>query len=93
MAIVFTNCPQCGGRLDESENKIVPGKTVWRCGRCQIYRLEKDNLWIDRATHPDVAKALLARAEKLEDDLEKEQRFRDMLESDIDDDPRWTRLW
>ncbi len=89
MGVNWTNCPECGGELSRTA-KLIPGETVVACRRCKRYQLQGDK-WIDAEHVQDVRTALLERLEALKTEQSPEGRYRQMMESDIED-PRWETL-
>ncbi len=89
MGVNWTNCPECGGELSRTA-KLIPGETVVACRRCKRYQLQGDQ-WIDAEHVQDVRTALLERLEALKTEQSPEGRYRQMMESDIED-PRWETL-
>ena len=78
MAIIINDyCPRCGGLRNRKEG-IIEDVAVLGCKSCKLFWLEGDDV-----ACVDV-NALKVRLEAI-------QRWRDMMESDIDD-PRCTRL-
>ncbi len=89
MGVNWTNCPECGGELSRTA-KLIPGETVVACRRCKRYQLEGD-VCIYAADVQDVRTALLERLETLKTEQSPEGRYRQMIESELDD-PRWETL-
>ena len=80
-------CPTCHQPADRSKS-ILKGQTVFRCGPCNLFAVKDGARWIPGG--PGVVAGLRTLIEIRDEEAE---RFRQMMESDIDDDPRWTRLW
>ncbi len=89
MGVNWTNCPQCNGELSRT-SKLIPGEMVTACRVCKRYQLQGD-VWIDADHVQDVRTALLERLETLKTEQSPEGRYRQMIESDIED-PRWETL-
>ncbi len=90
MGVNWTNCPQCGGELSRTA-KLIPGEDVIACRDCKRYQLKGDGPWFNADDYGDIRQVLLERVEKLKTEQSPEGRYRQMIESDIDD-VRWETL-
>ncbi len=89
MGVNWTNCPECGGELSRT-SKLIPGEMVIACRPCKRFQLQGD-VWIDVDNVHDIRQALAERVEALKTEQSPEGRYRQMIESDIED-PRWETL-
>lgn len=85
MGILFTNCPDCGGPIQNRDAaqglpqlcRCAQCKTVWVKGDTMRYPFDTEDLaMLLKTRHNDVAKNT------------EEERTRQLIESDADD-PRW----
>jgi hypothetical protein len=83
MVDVMTNCPRCCATLSKSTT-LIPGHTVNRCERCNIFNVEGSPHW--PTEHAGLQEQLLQFAAEIE---ETQNRVREFLDSD-DNDPRWS---
>ncbi len=89
MGVNWTNCPRCGGELSRT-SKLIPGEMVIACRPCKRYQLQGD-IWFDVVEGKDLRATLMERLQKLKTEESPEGRYRQMMDSDIDD-PRWETL-